>query len=473
MSKIISIIIVLIVFSSCKYEEPKTLQEPRVDKRVELLSIVFRLADCNEYTSNDFAIYVEKIESHFDKYKNHELIKYIKDSIRTNGVGFDAVMKMAINITEPPLMEAITPFTENIPEERWGKENAEKFLQLLNQFYTDSDCDLFFRNNEDLYEIASKRFLNLYKEIDIDWYTDFYGESPNQEFIIVNALGNGGGNYGAKITNNNKEIVYAIMGTWMCDSLGLPIYNTEKYLPTLIHEFSHSFVNHNIEKHKDKLASSGVVIYEPIKEMLQKQAYSNWETMYFEAVVRASVVKYLKDHNYDKAYIDKQLTSEINRGFIWTDSLVEELERYSNNREKYPTFNSFMPEIVKLFDYTAQNIEKIYKNIDERRPSILEIKPFNNGSKDVSSLITKIEIVFNHEIKIYNKEKLILKNSNNYELPVINNISVSNNNKLLTLEVDLKPNKEYQIILNSRYIKTLEGYNTKDFDNIEINYKTK
>ena len=52
-------------------QEKSMLEEPIVDKRVELLSIVFRLAESQEYSANDFKKYADEIETYFGKYKNH------------------------------------------------------------------------------------------------------------------------------------------------------------------------------------------------------------------------------------------------------------------------------------------------------------------------------------------------------------------------------------------------------------------
>ncbi|KAB2841791.1 MAG: DUF4932 domain-containing protein, partial [Melioribacteraceae bacterium] len=108
---------------------------PKIDKRVELLSIVFRLAGNREYNMDMNKNYVKDIHDFFDKYKNHPLIVLAGNLYETRGVGFDAVMKMAVHVTQPPELSPIVPFTSEVPESRWGKENAEKFLVLLKQFY--------------------------------------------------------------------------------------------------------------------------------------------------------------------------------------------------------------------------------------------------------------------------------------------------------------------------------------------------
>ncbi len=473
MNRIISSTLICIMFISCNTKDLKVLKEPRVDKRVELLSIVFRLAGCDEYSSNELPIYVDRINSYFEKFRNHELIKYIQDSIRPKGVSFGTVMEMAINITAPPVMKPITPFTEDIPNERWGKANAEKFLKLLNKFYNDSNCELFFKNNEELYQIASKRFFDVYKKIDVSWYKEFYGEDVNREFIIVNALSIGGCNYGVKTKNaNNEELAYAIMGACNTDSLGLPVYKSQEYFPTLIHEFNHSFVNPNVEIHLDILFSSGTIIIEHLRSILKRQGYSTWKPMYFEALVRASVIKYLKDHSYDENYVNEQLTSEINRGFVWTKELVDELDRYSCNRNKYASFNDFMPELAEFFNQVAEKIEDSIRINNDKRPSLVDIFPFNNGDTNVNYLTKEIRINFNKEIKVDNKERLIVRKSNSCNIPEIDNLTISNNNKSIILKVSLQSNQNYKIILNAKHIKSNEGYNPKDFKNIKIDFST-
>lgn len=450
-------------------QESKILAEPKVDERVELLSIVFRLADSREYSSKRFPNYVERIEEHFNPYKDHELIKYIKKKLRKKGVGYDAVMYMAISISDKYPFQPIVPFSKEIPEERWGKKRASKFLHLLNKFYKDTDCQKFFNSNHTLYKTASANFKKVYDELDIKWYQEFYGQKPKGEFRIVNGLGNGGGNYGPSITINGKEFIYAIMGTWSVDSLGVPQYEVDDYFPTLLHEFNHSFVNHVVEKYHIDLSKSGKPIFGVLKDKMESQAYGTWQTMYAEAVVRAGVIKYLKDHKYSNEFIQTELNDEINRGFLWTNKLVQELERYDQNRDKFPTLESFMPELVKFFDKVADNIIEIEKEVNSRRPKVVEMKPFENGSQLVNHNIKKIEIIFDRPLK--GKGYSINEGKKGYKaFPEMGEITYSEDKKSVLIELKLKPNKEYQFVLTGWSFKSQDGYG---INNYEINFKTK
>jgi hypothetical protein len=266
-------------------------------------------------------------------------------------------MGMAIHIDEnlQPLLE----FTEDIPEKRWGKKNAYEFVKLLQKFYQEAKCAEFFENNKSLYLEASTKFLPIYVKLDLNWYNTFYGKEPTERFIIVNGLGNGGGNYGPSITlPDNKKEVYAIMGTWKVDSLGMPEFKASDYFPILLHEFNHSFVNYLTTIRKEEFRKSGERIFSAVENEMISQAYDNWETMINEALVRASVIKYMKDHSFDKAEIEAEVNKQEDRGFLWINELVSELENYDNQRKMYLSLESYLPKLIEAYKTYADNIDK-------------------------------------------------------------------------------------------------------------------
>lgn len=468
MKQLFSVVILCFVVSAFG-QDAELLAKPKVDERVELLSIVFRLADCQEYSFQRYPKYVESIEAHFGPYKNHELIKYIKNTVRPSGVGYDAVMNMAISISENYPFEPLVPFSDDIPEARWGKKKATKFLQLLNAFYLDANAQKFFEEQRPLYRSASEKFTKVYEVLDVHWYASFYGEEPKGEFRIINGLGNGGANYGPHITVNDKEIVYAIMGTWSVDSLGAPMYRVDDYFPVLLHEFNHSFVNHLVEMYSAELANSGKKIYPPLEERMRAMAYGNWEVMFAEAIVRAAVIKYLKDKHHDKTLIDSRLSNEINIGFLWTAELVEELERYDQNRDQYPTLESFMPELVKFFDRIAANINALEEAVENRRPKVVAFGPFENGSQEVDHRLDRIEITFDKAMR-GNGYSISYGAKGKKAFPKIGEVVYSEDKKSVTIALLLEPNKRYQFVLTGRSFTSEDGYGIPDY---EVNFRTK
>ena len=133
MNKILILLFFLISCNSFS-QQKSILGEPKVDERVELFSIIFRLAGAEEYNSKIFKLYTDKIENHFEKYKDHELIAFAKVLNQENRIGFDGVMRMATHLGSAPEFLPLVKFTDSIPSEKWGKNNSEKFIRLLRDF---------------------------------------------------------------------------------------------------------------------------------------------------------------------------------------------------------------------------------------------------------------------------------------------------------------------------------------------------
>ena len=444
-------------------QQNNILEKPKVDERVELLSIIFRLADAKEYNSKRFKLYTDKIDNHFDKYKNHELIKFVKKIREENGIGYDAVMKMAIHLTNKPKFKPLVKITDSIPEERWGKINSEKFIKLLNAFYKDANCKNFFNDNSELYANVSKRFLPIFENIDLNWYKNFYGNEPKEKFVIVNGLGNGGGNYGPDIVfKNGIREVYAIMGTWSVDSLGMAKFDLNDYFPTLLHEFNHSFVNNLIENRIKEFENSGEKIYNVVGKQMENQAYGNYKTMLCEALVRASVIKYMKDHNFKKEEIDEEMQDQLNNGFLWMNELVEELEKYSKQREKYPTLESYIPNIIIAYNNYANNILVYEKTFDNERPNIVSINEFKNFDQNVNSKINVFTLNFDKPLKGKGYSINLGEKGKSY-FPEIGKIKYSEDRKSVIIEVKLIENKEYQFIVTGLSFVSEKGIPIKDY----------
>lgn len=216
MRKITLIMFTLLICAAqqVKAQTDSMLIRPTVDKRVELLSIIFRLTGNPEYNRNDFKLYTDRIESHFSPYKNHELISFARSLVKTDGVSYDAVMSMAINLDN----QFNLPADYGSLDSRWNRNQVGPFIKLLKKFVKDSRFDAFYHSNENLYQEAVSRFMPIYKSIDTQWYNDFYGQKSNDRFHIILSMSNGPGNYGPSVTD--KETYIMSFQSW---EHGLPI----------------------------------------------------------------------------------------------------------------------------------------------------------------------------------------------------------------------------------------------------------
>ncbi len=456
-----ALLIFVCLYSSAQVKQ--VLERPLVDNRVELMSIVFRLAGRAEYSSKDIKLYVSKIEDHFNKFRDHELIRYVKSVMNERGLGYDAVMSMAVNLDKNLFLRK--DIAANSLEKRWGAECADKFTFLLRKFYTDAHCEEFFKSNKDFYKEVANRFLPVYEQIDINWYKTFYGQGASEKFTIINGLGNGPGNYGVSVNykDGNKE-AFAIMGAWSTDSTGMPLFRVEDYFPTLLHEFNHSFINHINLKNSNLLKECGEQLFSLVENEMRSQAYGGWLIMMNEALVRASVIKYMKDHNYADAAIQRETQNQIDRGFFWIKELVGELDKYSSQRDIYPNLESYVPKLaVEYKRYLSIGLE-----IETRRPKVSSISEFSNGDKNVSPTVKTITINFDKPLsgKAYS---IVYGQSGPEAFPKILKIEYTPGNMSVVMGVELLPKKAYQFVLTGRGFKSPEGIAIKSY---AVNFET-
>jgi hypothetical protein len=459
------LILIFCVLSQRAYTQEKQLTDvPEIDKRVELLSIVFRFAGNEEYNSAKFKIYTDRIESHFNKYKQHEAIEFAKELKEKKGISYDAVVSMAVILDEN--LNPLIDFSSTLPEIRWSKADANKFIRLLKKFYKETECEEFFKENEEFFKEIANRFSPVYKTLDLNWFQSFYGMKADENFTIIISPGCGDHSYGPSYTlPNAKKEVFAVLGTWKVDESGMPVYEKNNYLPTILHEFNHSFVNQQLAKHMEAFEESGKEIYKAVEyEMSRQQAYGNWQIMLNEALVRASVIKYFIDHSATESEIQMMMTNESNNGFIWIKDLVDELKKYDSQRSIYPTLESYMPVLANAYITFAEKISQY----DAQRPRVESITEFANNDTSVSPQIKTITINFDRPLagKGYS---INYGSKGKPAFPQTGNISYTNDNKSVVMEVQLIPDKEYQFVLTGKNFKTALGIGLKTY---EVNFRT-
>ena len=354
MRKIFITILIALSFQSCTQQKNDIFEKPDVDKRTELLSIVFRLAEKEEYSTTDFKLYTDRIEQYFGKYKNHELIQFTKSIINRNRIGNSAVMSMAIHLDNNL---KLLPDVKDIwlDTQQWNEEDVKKFVSLLQKFAKDTGFDKFFKNNTDLYSETIKRFNSVYESLDLNWYRNFYGQEPAEAFSVKIVLGNGNNNYGPYLEYaNGFKKGHSILSIWRFDNEGMPVFRADEYFIILLHEYNHPFVNHLIEIHRDAFKESGEKLFSVVEKEMQNLSYSSWESMMTEALIRAAMVKYMRDHDFELSEIENLIIEEKSKGFIWIEEFAEELKNYENQRDKYPTLESYMPQLAETYKIWAE-----------------------------------------------------------------------------------------------------------------------
>ena len=182
-ASVLSCLILLCPSGQCRVcsaeKEPKqTSVTVMVDPRVELMSIIFRLAGNPEYNQGRVASYTKDVESHFGPFRKHRAVELARELCRKQGVSFDACMSMAVHLTDAYDLAEKVPFSPR-PESldgRWKPDEARAFLKAARKFVAEADFKSFLEEHRSLYDVTESRMKALLeKEGHTDWFDRFFG----------------------------------------------------------------------------------------------------------------------------------------------------------------------------------------------------------------------------------------------------------------------------------------------------------
>lgn len=448
-------------------DQPKKL-EARVDPRVELMSLIFRLAGNNEYNQPlSKSPYSKEVDDHFGKFRDHKAVKFAQQLRKEHGASFDAVMSLAVHLEDTKGLKLKLPL-EPRPErldQRWPPDETKTFLKRLRAFVKDTGFNEFYDEHRKLYDAAAGRLTEeLNKRDYVGWFDKFFGERPGAKFYVVVGMLNGPCNYGSGIRfPDGKEEIIPVIGASKFDGDGIPVFG-EGDVSTIAHEFCHSYTNVFVDQHADELKPAGEKIYETCASAMQRQAYGNWQTMFRESLVRACVVRYVRSTDGEEA-AKKEIKDNHDRAFKWIGKLSDLLGEYESHRERYSTFDAFMPRVVEFFDgYVKEAKEQAGK-----APKVIRMIP-ENGATDVDPELTEIKVFFDRPM--LDKAWAVVGGGPNSPESA-GKCHYEEGCKVFVLPVKLKPGWSYQFWLNRGQYNSFQSEDGVELESVEVNFKTR
>lgn len=333
----------------------------KVDIRMELLSIVAKLAEYPEYNKGAIDVYNNRVDEYFSNFKSHPVVetaKRMRDSSRHahQQLQYDGILLLAVHLVIDKDTIYINPklVTEGM-DDRCFNELTPQFLNELNDFYTETKAQEFFNLNKGFYHnFESYLQQNVLNKINEQWIESFMGYKPNNLHLIQTLL-TGNYNYAATTINNQgSQSAYASICCYL-NKNDEPIINTTYAISTIIHEFVHYYCNPLIDKNIELLQTCVSIIYPQMGENIKDEPYEPKEAVLTEPFVRAIEILYAKKNNNDFNMI---LADQQNLGIYWIEDFVMMLEKYENNRNKYRNIDDFMPEVIKFYAELTSNIEE-------------------------------------------------------------------------------------------------------------------
>jgi hypothetical protein len=227
------------------------------------------------------------------------------------------------------------------------------FLDKLRSFADESRFWGFFDAHEPLHRDAVLGLESVLAEaVDFHWFEGFFGQGGFEEFRLVLSTLNGPCNYGPSFSGDSRSEAYCICGIPGQQGDGSPAISSQ-IIPTIIHEFCHSYANPVADRHAAELEEPAKKLFARVERQMRRNAYGAWDTMMRESLVRASVVRYLAAREGEAA-AQRQIEEDVATGFLWIEALSELFEEYEASRDEHPTLDSFAPRIIAFFEDYVQ-----------------------------------------------------------------------------------------------------------------------
>jgi hypothetical protein len=453
-------------------DDPTAKLEARVDARVELMSLIFRLAGNPEYNQPlSKSPYSAEVDEHFAKFNTHPVVSLAKKLRAERGVSFDAVMSLAVHLEDTRRLELRIPLDPRPAtlDERWRAGDIRDFLEQARAFVRESGFQEFYDRHRQLYAAAAERMAEqLNEQAYVDWFDRFFGKRPAAKFYVIIGMLNGPCNYGVSVRfPDGREEITPVIGAAKFDADGRPVFGAAD-VPTIVHEFCHSYTNPLVDRYAQQLQPAAERIFKHCAATMREQAYGTWQTMMRESLVRACVVRYLETKEGADA-ARREVEDDHQRGFRWVGKLAETFGAYEDQRDRYPNFEAFMPRVVEFFDAYAKDYEQEAEELEKKAPKVVRMVPAN-GATDVDPDLQEIRVYFDRPMKA-GAWSVVGGGANYPETP--GKPRYEADRTVFVLPVRLKPGWSYQFWLNRGRYDSFQSEEGVALPSVEVTFKTR
>ena len=375
MRKITIFLFVIFSFIACKNNESKNIE--KIIPKTELKSIeyeinrniiTFRIAhnlikENRQWTTRPNPVRYDLLQV-FEEFENHEVLNLIKQC-----GGDDAISLYLLHKKEfPEFGDKYTISKKNKEYELNDSTHTgldpkwDLLYKSLHDFYLNANVEPFIEEHLYYYEGAIQEISKIAMDIDLVGKMEEYTNQINDRYVISPEplfITGGWRGIGPSIKTDDISIAYQLISpsdkidltNFSTDSVKQFGYKDKEFIRNLcVHEFGHSFVNASFynQEISDYIQFHEAQLTKEIKETMQQEGMGSLTGYLVEHVVRLLEIRiasiYFGNENAQK------IRSE-NKGFVFLAEMENKLiDEFEKNREKYPTYADFIPELIKVVE---------------------------------------------------------------------------------------------------------------------------
>ena len=377
MKKLLFLVLPILFISFNKQTEKQVKQQKEIkvvtNKTIETFMILRSLSESDplfKYRKSDYKgkPLIYSAREYFKDFKSNIAVKKTQELLSETSNTGDLILQGLLYSQELPstkLKYELNPYWKNREKE------LRAYLKVLKQFYKTANVEEFLNKNEQFYEGAKKEAQSHLDKRLIPTMEEYFGKTnPNYELIIIPISPFGMG-FGANVGTGKDKILYQIISPandieWHnnlddYEEFGYSGKGSDSYYRDLVaHEFCHSFITPIIkqEKYREKINQTDTLFVPELDTIMNKQSYGNWWSFVNEHLVRLTSIRIEKKIGIEDLK-QMRLDNVVDKGFILIPDAEELISQYENNRQEYPTFAKFLPQLINQFgNYTKEDIEE-------------------------------------------------------------------------------------------------------------------
>ncbi len=325
---------------------------PQINAGMELIAIMLWLS--GKYPMPMDSKYKSEVWTYFSKYKQHPALERIKKSQI-----YPDFTEIGLLLSDFPDFKIETPENSSWYQVAGGKENVVGILNDAKIFAKETKFWKFYQKHQPEYAGLTDNFAAELKEKSvlptIDSFFRYGASRPRpQVTIYLESLNN----WGAHAVDfqrlrgqpNGERVTFQIgpveQDRQLPDS-SLAFKTNRQTIQNVWHEASHIYLRKALADNKAQIVKLERLFNAPA---LASQNIKTWDYAFEENLVRAIVAAVTKQNLGEDAYT-REIAAQTQRGFIYTNDIAEIiLSKYVSDSNRYPTFDSFMPEIIAMME---------------------------------------------------------------------------------------------------------------------------
>ncbi len=330
----------------------------QVDPRVELFLIALRLAEIEPFNQNaygqEYSQYLEGVDKIFAKQKDHPLVKELKSHCKNYKKSQNEILKITRYISDD--LTEMTIKQKEIPEDMqvfWKGINLKNFIANFNDFAVSSNFErlwLLYTPQLKSQAINLQEYF-IFNKKSTDWVSSYFFDESNIPEYRFNATITSGGNYylPSPIHEGDKTIFEGLHPPfWTKDNDWNAMQDVINLSACLIHDI----IKTNWELFSTDLTRIVTDIYTK-NQLTEKVTEDVVQSNATVLITFACLFDYEFIKNDEDVY--SGLYNQISTQYLIEDpdKIIAIGDYYKNNRDTYPTFESFvinyLPGVLKDF----------------------------------------------------------------------------------------------------------------------------